>query len=56
MVFIKQVYVQLPTSANNVTLLASAIVRHAAAAPGRRRSISPARRSYTSTPAAAGNR
>jgi len=56
---VKQVRLQLPTSADNVALLAfaaacRAAVRRAAAAPGggRYRSISPARRAHSSKPAA----
>jgi len=55
----EEVCVQLPTSADSVTLLAfaaerRAAVRRAAAAPGGRhdRSISPARRAHSSKPAA----
>jgi len=48
----KQVCVQLPTSADKVTLLAFAAVRRAAAALGGRRyqSISPARLAHNSNP------
>jgi len=48
-----QVCVQLPTPADNATLLAFAAERRAAAAPGGRRdrSISPARRAHSSKPA-----
>jgi len=47
--------VQLPTAADNVTLLAFAAARRAAAAPGghRYRSIPPARRAHSSKPATA---
>jgi len=51
----QQVCVQLPTPADNATLLAFAAERRAAAAPGGRRdrSISPARRAHSSKPAVA---
>jgi len=50
-----QVCLQLPTSADIVTLLAFAAERRAAAAPADRRdqSVSPARRAHSSKPAAA---
>ena len=54
-VYCQQVYVQLPTSADNATLLALAAECRAAAAPGGRRcrSISPARRAHSSKPTVA---
>ena len=53
-IFIEQVCVQLPTSADNVTLLAfAAAERRAAVRRVIDRSISPARRAHSSKPAAA---
>jgi len=54
----KEVCVQLPTSADNASLLASAAERRAAAAAGSRccRSVSPIRRPTAANPTAAASR